>query len=75
MSEPNAEAELVAAWRTLSRAVRGAVGPEVLAAAPADRRSLEHEVETAELALVWIRALAAAWWDRLDNEDLPDAVP
>ena len=70
MSDPDAEAELVAAWRTLSRAVRGAVGPDVLAAAHADRRGLEREVETAELALVWIRALAAACRDRLDTEDL-----
>jgi hypothetical protein len=51
------------------------VGPEVFAAALADRRRLKREVVTAELALVWIRSLAESCRDRLANEDLPDALP
>ena len=72
MSDPNAQAEAAAAWRAFSRVVRGTVGPEVFAAAPADRRGLERELETAELALVWLRSLAESCRDRLANEALPD---
>ena len=72
MSDPTVQAEAVAAWRAFSRVVRGAVGPEVFAAVPADRRRLKRELETAELALVWLRSLADSCRDRLANEALPD---
>ena len=36
------------------------------------RRHLKREVETAELALVWVRARAESCRDRLANEALPD---
>jgi len=74
MSDPDAQAEAAAAWRTLSRALRGHTEPGALAAALPDRRSLEQEVAAVELALVWLRALGDACRDRLETEALPDAT-
>jgi hypothetical protein len=75
MSDPDAQAEAAAAWRILSRALRGPTPtqPGEIAAALPDRRSLEQEVEAVEFALVWLRALGEACRDRLRTEDLPDA--
>ena len=73
MSDPDEQAEGLAAWRTLDRVMRGAFQPGALAAALPDRRSLERELAAAELALIWFRAVAEACRDRLETEVLPDA--
>jgi hypothetical protein len=72
MSEPDAQAQATAAWRTFSRAIRGQTEPGAIAEGLPDRHSLEREVASAELALIWFRALAEACQDRLDNDDLPE---
>jgi hypothetical protein len=72
MTDPDTQAEAEAAWSALSRALRGQPQPAAIAAGLPDRRSPEQELAAAELALVWIRALAGACRDRLAGEDLPD---
>ena len=72
MTEPDTQAVAVAVWRAFSRGLSGPTSPGAIADGLPDRRSLEREVASAELALVWVRALADACRDRLANEDLPD---
>jgi hypothetical protein len=71
-AERDAQDEATAAWRTFSRALRGQTQPGAIADGLPDRRRLEQELAAAELALVWLRALAGACRDRLANEALPE---
>jgi hypothetical protein len=71
--ERDAPDEATAAWRTFSRALRRPTQPTAIADGLPDRRRLEQELASAELALVWLRALAGAGRDRLANEALPEA--